>query len=185
MKNHLLSTGARRAVATLAWLLAVAACGEQGADRNAQTSDEEEAPSSSTTVTADTPAHKPNATDKLPVNAPSRGIEDALAEMDEGCDRILAERTITQCRVCHSVSEGQPNMTGPNLYGVYERQAAMVSGFAYSPTLRDAGLTWDEDTLNQFLENPQTYLPGNRMAFGGVRDAEARSALVCLLKALK
>ena len=108
-----------------------------------------------------------------------------VVELDPSCDRAAAERAMTQCKVCHSISEGAPNLTGPNLFGVYGREAATLEGFAYSPTLKNADIVWNDETLDGFLENPPRYLPGNRMAFGGVKNAEARSALICYLKALK
>ncbi|MEM8985499.1 MAG: hypothetical protein AAGC95_02145 [Pseudomonadota bacterium] len=131
---------------------------------------------------AATPPPETSVAKKQPVG---RGLKDALNEMDESCDRDLAKTTITQCRVCHSFNEGEPHRTGPNLFGVYGANAAMAEKFAYSPVLQNAGLVWDDETLDAFLENPPRYLPGNRMAFGGVRDADSRSALICFLRALK
>ncbi|MEL7030598.1 MAG: c-type cytochrome [Pseudomonadota bacterium] len=100
------------------------------------------------------------------------------------CDASLAERTLVQCKVCHSVEKDAANLTGPNLYGVFGREAAALDGFAYSPALRDSGAVWDEPTLDAFLESPMRAMPRNRMAFGGVRNADARAAIICYLKTL-
>ncbi|MEO0399538.1 MAG: cytochrome c family protein [Pseudomonadota bacterium] len=168
---------ARSAGAAIFSMLAFAACGGPTSQGPSPASDSSLAQQPSV---PDPPAPAVNDTPE-----PRRGITEALAEMNEGCDRALAKTTITQCRVCHSLDDGKPNLTGPNLYGVYGRKAAALENFAYSPKLRNAEITWDDETLDQFLENPPQYLPGNRMAFGGVRDANARAALICALKALK
>ncbi|MEM1111495.1 MAG: cytochrome c family protein [Pseudomonadota bacterium] len=101
------------------------------------------------------------------------------------CDMERAEKVQQQCQVCHTLEEGAPHTTGPNLYGIWNRPAAAIEGFAYSPVLRKSGLVWDEETLDQFLAAPQDMLPYNRMAFGGVTNEADRNAIVCLLKSLQ
>ena len=89
-----------------------------------------------------------------------------------------------QCKVCHSVEPGAPNLTGPNLHGILGRPVASLEGFAYSKVLRESGIVWSEETLDAFLANPLEYLPSNRMAFGGVVNPDDREAVVCLLTTL-
>lgn len=101
------------------------------------------------------------------------------------CDEILGAAILDQCMVCHSVKEGEPHSTGPNLYGIVDREAAVMDGFAYSKVLRESGFTWNDETLDHFLANPQEVLPYNRMAFGGVTDDADRAALICALKELR
>lgn len=108
----------------------------------------------------------------------------APLQLDPACDRALAERTMLQCKVCHSLERGQPNLTGPNLFGVHGRRAGTAPGFAYSPGIRDSGLIWDEANLDRFLANPQTAMPNTRMAFGGIKDEATRAAAICYLEAL-
>jgi len=101
------------------------------------------------------------------------------------CDDALGAVILDQCKVCHSVGEGEPHSTGPNLHGVVGREAAAVEGFAYSKVLRQSGFIWDVETLDLFLANPQEVLPYNRMAFGGVTDEADRAAVICALETLK
>lgn len=104
---------------------------------------------------------------------------------EAGCDVERASKVVEQCKVCHSVEAGAANLTGPNLYGVVGRAAASKDGFAYSKVLRESGIVWDLETLDAFLASPLTYLPNNRMAFGGVTNADDRRAIVCLLNTLR
>ncbi len=104
---------------------------------------------------------------------------------EAGCDVERASKVVEQCKVCHSVEAGAANLTGPNLYGVVGRAAASKDGFAYSKVLRESGIVWDLETLDAFLASPLTYLPNNRMAFGGVTNADDRQAIVCLLNTLR
>ena len=160
--------------------LCLSACG--GEPTQSQTPP---APASDTADNAPPPS---DANDSAPADMPDEAAtatETRVVELDPSCDRAAAERAMTQCKVCHSIEPGAANLTGPNLFGVYGREAAALDGFAYSPTLRNAGIVWNEETLDGFLESPPRYLPGNRMAFGGVRNEDARAALICYLKALK
>ncbi|MEM6485131.1 MAG: c-type cytochrome [Pseudomonadota bacterium] len=105
--------------------------------------------------------------------------------VDAACDLDRGTAVLAQCKVCHSVASGAPHSTGPNLFGIVGRQAAVMDGFAYSKVLRESGFTWDPQTLDHFLANPQQVLPYNRMAFGGVTDDADRAAVICALQDLK
>lgn len=99
----------------------------------------------------------------------------AEADPDNG------RRVFARCRACHTLNEGGRNMTGPNLWGVFGRPAAAREDFNYSAALREAGFVWDPERLDHWLENPRAFLPGNRMAFAGVRDADDRRDLIAWL----
>lgn len=94
------------------------------------------------------------------------------------------EAAFRACRACHQVGENARNGTGPVLNGVYGQPAGLVEGFRYSPVLTKAGeegLVWDAEALDAFLANPRTFLPRNRMAYGGMRKDEDRAALIAYL----
>ena len=63
------------------------------------------------------------------------------------------------------------------------RQAGKVEGFHYSPGLAQAGLTWDEGTLDAWLTDPQAVVPGTIMAYRQA-EAETRAAIITYLKGL-
>lgn len=91
-------------------------------------------------------------------------------------------RAFARCRSCHTITEGGSNMTGPNLYGIFGRQAGSHPGFKYSPAVRDAGFTWDAEHLDHWLENPRTFLNGTKMSFAGIPDATDRRDVIAFLK---
>lgn len=91
----------------------------------------------------------------------------------------------TACAVCHTATKDGPNRMGPNLWGVFDTAAASKVGFAYSPALKAAGLTWDSATLDKWLTNPAALVPGTHMAFPGQPDASKRQELIAFLQSLK
>ncbi|MFN3816786.1 c-type cytochrome [Brevundimonas sp.] len=97
-------------------------------------------------------------------------------------DTENGRRVFARCRSCHTLPEGGPNMTGPNLWGVFGRQAGSVEGYNYSPALREADFAWTAEQLDEWLNNPRSFLPGNKMAFAGVRDETDRRDLIGWLK---
>jgi len=71
------------------------------------------------------------------------------------------------------------NRLGPTLAGIIGRKAGTIEGFAFSDSLRNSGLVWDELTLDKFIENPDAVVLGHRMKpFGGVLDPALRAAIV-------
>lgn len=75
------------------------------------------------------------------------------------------------------------NRLGPSLAGVVGRKAGSLDGYAYSDSLRQAGIVWDESTLDRFLENPDAVVSGNRMKpYGGLSDPELRRSIIGFLQ---
>ncbi len=106
----------------------------------------------------------------------------ALPAPYNDADYENGRRAFARCRACHTVTQGGPDMTGPNLWGVFGRQAGGRDGYNYSKALQDADFTWDGEQLDQWLANPRTYLPGNKMNFAGVPGDQDRRDLIAWLK---
>jgi cytochrome c len=88
------------------------------------------------------------------------------------------------CSLCHTVQPNR-NMTGPSLFGVVGRKTGSVPGFHYSPANQAANLTWDEATLDKYLQSPRTMIPGTIMTYGGLKDDMKRANLIAYLATLK
>ena len=91
-------------------------------------------------------------------------------------------RVFARCRSCHTLAEGGPNMTGPNLWGVFGREAGSVPGYNYSTALRSADFAWDAQQLDRWLTRPRDFLPGNKMSFAGIPMPDERRDLIAYLK---
>ncbi len=69
---------------------------------------------------------------------------------------------------------------------IYGAKSGSRQGFASSAALKNAGVTWDDATLNRFIENPDSVAPNNAMKpYGGLPDAAARKQIVDYLKTAK
>jgi cytochrome c len=111
------------------------------------------------------------------------GIE--AEESEDICAAVLPKQALAQCSLCHSITETPRRMAGPDLYGVFDRKAGADVAYRYSSAFIEADLVWDREMLNAFLENSRAVVPGNKMAFGGIRDAKKRKAVICALKGLR
>ncbi|MEM9570463.1 MAG: c-type cytochrome [Pseudomonadota bacterium] len=88
-----------------------------------------------------------------------------------------------QCRSCHTLKEGDAHLTGPNLYGLFGRQAGGAEGFGYSDPLLESNIVWDAETLDPWLERPDQFIEGNVMAYAGLRRPADREAVIAYLLA--
>jgi len=86
-----------------------------------------------------------------------------------------------QCASCHTLAASGPGRAGPSLAGLFGRHVGTVEGFNYSPALRDADFVWGPEQLDHWLANPREFLPGNRMAFIGVRNETQRRDVIAYL----
>jgi cytochrome c len=86
------------------------------------------------------------------------------------------------CRACHTIIQGAPNMTGPNLYGVFGRKVASVPDYGYSAALKSKAWVWDASHLNGWLKDPQSYVPGTKMGFYGLHNDQDRIDTIAYLK---
>jgi cytochrome c len=95
------------------------------------------------------------------------------------------EEVFKKCRACHDVGPDAKNKVGPVLNNLFGRKAGTIEGFSYSDANRkagEAGWVWTEDKMMAYLENPREAMPGNKMAFAGLRDDQDRKDLIAYLK---
>lgn len=122
-------------------------------------------------------------TDQRPepaISPVSRDFSELPAPYDRA-DYSLGRRTFKLCGACHTVREGAPHLVGPNLHGLFQRQAGSVQDFKYSEALSGAQFDWTPEKVDEWLANPNEFLPGNNMSFVGVRRPGDRTAVIAYL----
>ena len=88
------------------------------------------------------------------------------------------------CFICHATEPGT-NKLGPSLAGIVGRKAGSIASFNYSAAMKNSGLAWDEATLDKYLTAPAQLVPGTKMVFLGVKNADERKAVIAYLATLK
>ncbi len=124
----------------------------------------------------------PPADGATPAAAPKANINELL----KTADLKLGEQLLKRCTSCHTFEKGGPNRVGPNQWGVVGGDFAHVADFKYSDALKalHGQKKWTFEELDAFLENPRKHLPGNKMAFAGIRKPEERAALIAYINTL-
>ena len=69
------------------------------------------------------------------------------------------------------------------MHGIFGAKAGASDYGGYSQGIKNSGLTWDEATLDRFIEKPEQVAPNNNMKpYAGMTDAEARKKIVEFLR---
>jgi len=97
-------------------------------------------------------------------------------------DLKKGKKVFRKCKACHAVGEKAKNKVGPQLNGVFGREAGAVEGYKYSKAMKASGLTWDEPTLDKYLTKPKDLVKGTKMIFGGLKKEKQRANLIGYLK---
>ncbi|MGK9233268.1 cytochrome c family protein [Inquilinus limosus] len=105
----------------------------------------------------------------------------ALPMAAQAQDAAKGKQVFAKCQACHSMDAGT-NKLGPSLHGVIGRTSGTIDGFKYSDAMKNAHLTWDEATLDKYLANPKTLVPGTKMVFPGLPKEEDRKDVIAYLK---
>jgi len=99
----------------------------------------------------------------------------------EAADLKKGKKVFNKCKACHALEAGKKKV-GPSLHGVFGRTAGSVDGFKYSKAMADSGIVWDETTIAEYLKQPRKYIPGNKMAFAGLKKQADIDNLMAYLK---
>ncbi|MGL4396449.1 MAG: c-type cytochrome [Hyphomicrobium sp.] len=98
-----------------------------------------------------------------------------------------AKQFLNSCGTCHTVEDGAPIRQGPNLKTVLGRKAGTLAEFpAYSDAIKAAGaggLVWSEETLDAWISDASTFIPGSSMPYAQP-DAAKRKLVIAYLKSL-
>ena len=93
-------------------------------------------------------------------------------------DAAHGETLYEACQDCHSLDK---NDVGPRHRGVFGRKAASLSDYDYSDALKSANITWNEETLDKWLTDPQAVAPGAKMFFH-LDSPQDRADVIAYLK---
>ena len=96
-------------------------------------------------------------------------------------DPKRGEKLFEECRACHSLERGVEAI-GPDLHGVFGRQAGARDDFRYSLALKRSGITWTAQALDGYIADPQKLVPANRMPYAGMPDARERADLIIFMQ---
>ncbi|HEX6995057.1 MAG TPA: c-type cytochrome [Gammaproteobacteria bacterium] len=89
------------------------------------------------------------------------------------------------CVACHSVTPGDSSKVGPSLFGVVGRKAGTApSLLGATEKLKNYGVIWTAETLDEFLADPNAKVPGTPMA-GRLPDPQQRADVIAYLHTLK
>jgi cytochrome c len=99
-------------------------------------------------------------------------------------DPALGKVQFNKCAACHSAKAGE-NKIGPSLHGVVGRPSHSIENFSYSDAMKAYNVTWTDEELNKYLENPRGVVTGTKMIFVGLKKEDERANLIAYLDTLK
>ncbi len=110
-------------------------------------------------------------------------VSSAITQVERG------KRVSRNCTACHDLTRARrTTLIGPPLWGMIDKPAGAFPGYKYSKAHMEAveaGLVWTVENLDSYLTNPKAFIPGNKMAFAGIKVDEERWALLDYLETLR
>ena len=109
--------------------------------------------------------------------ASSAAASSALAQ-----DAAAGKTSFNKCLPCHSIGEGAKNKVGPELNGLDGRKSGSAPDYNYSDANKNSGITWNEATFKEYIQDPKAKIPGTKMAFAGIKKEQEINDLWTFLK---
>jgi cytochrome c len=97
-------------------------------------------------------------------------------------DLAAGETSFKKCLPCHAIGEGATTKVGPVLNGLDGRKAGSVPDYSYSDANKNSGITWNEASFKEYIQNPMAKVPGTKMAFAGIKSENEIANLWAYLK---
>lgn len=101
-------------------------------------------------------------------------------------DVAKGETIFKRCATCHGIGDTTKPIA-PNLNGVIGRVAGTQEDFVkkYSKAMvaaGEGGLVWTEADIDEYITDPKKKVPGNKMAFPGLKKPEERADVIAYIK---
>lgn len=109
--------------------------------------------------------------------SPISARQQALVSDVERGEKLYSRR----CGACHSVDASR---IGPKHRGLLGRTAGSLPDYDYSEALSNSSVIWNKETLDAWLENPQSFIPGQKMGFR-LKKEDERNDIIAYLVNLK
>ena len=97
-------------------------------------------------------------------------------------DLAAGENSFKKCLPCHSVGADAKNKVGPVLNGLEGRKSGTIEGYNYTEANKNSGITWDEKTFAEYINDPRAKIPGTKMVFAGIKSENEKASLWAYLK---
>lgn len=107
----------------------------------------------------------------------------ALVGQASAGDVDAGKRVWNKCRTCHTLEEGGRNKIGPNLFGIFGKEAGQNPEFRYSKAMAESGMVWSDENMAKYLKAPGRTIRGTKMAFAGLRKDKEIEDLLAYMKA--
>tara|TARA_B100001939_G_scaffold334951_1_gene336485 strand:- start:993 stop:1388 length:396 start_codon:yes stop_codon:yes gene_type:complete len=102
------------------------------------------------------------------------------------------DKEFRKCAGCHQIKEGKKGGMGPNLWGVFGREAGQAEGYRYSEYLKNSGIVWTREALQAWLSNRKTRqayfgkeVNDTKMMWNGIKKEADMTAILDYLETKK
>lgn len=96
-------------------------------------------------------------------------------------DAAAGQKVFLVCKTCHQAGDTAKNAVGPVLNGLFGRKSGSVEGYSYSAANKNSGITWDEATFAEYIQDPKAKVPGTKMTYPGLKDPQKIKDLIAFL----
>jgi cytochrome c len=97
-------------------------------------------------------------------------------------DVAAGEKSFRKCLPCHAIGPNAQNKVGPKQNGLDGRKSGTVEGFAYTDANKNSGIVWNESTFKEYIADPRAKIPGTKMIFPGIKNAQEATDLWAYMK---
>lgn len=86
------------------------------------------------------------------------------------------------CQSCHVGKPLGPPFWREQVCLLDKPAGSVYPDYPYTDILKNSGVFWNETSLDEFLKDPEAFIPGNYMIFQGIDDPTERQEMIAILK---